>query len=248
MTFREELVAAARASQRPLDAGVIEACARHFDLLLRWNQTHNLTRIVAAPEAARKHYLDCLVPLMDARDGGLVPASFVDVGSGAGFPGLLACLVWPDARATLVEPAQKRASFLMLAAQAMGAKVTIISSVDETPRAKGRTARAKTMASSGESDEITKDAAADSAGLGAAVVLSRATFSPGKRSELVRAAGDGIAVWGHHHDAATWQGEVATWGAWHAAELAYLVDGLEPRSLLWATRGGFHVKHTSSIP
>lgn len=201
----------------------MEACARHFDLLLRWNQTHNLTRIVAAAEASRKHYLDCLAPLMKARDAGLEPAAFVDVGSGAGFPGLLACLVWPDAHATLVEPAQKRASFLMLAAQAMGVRVRVVASVDG--------------ASPVRDMHETKPS----------VVLSRATFSPGKRAELVPAAGDGIAVWGHHHDAATWKIEVATWGDWRAAELAYVVDGLEPRCLLWATRGGFHVKHSLSI-
>lgn len=221
MTFRDELISAARASKRPLEATVVEACARHFDLLLRWNQTHNLTRIVAAPEAARKHYLDCLVPLLDARDAGLEPAAFVDVGSGAGFPGLLACLVWPHAQATLVEPAQKRASFLMLAAQAMGAKVQVV-------------AAAATAAPANEASQPV-------------VVLSRATFSPGKRSELARAAGDGIAVWGHHHDASTWNREVATWGDWRAVELPYSVEGLEPRCLLWAVRGEFHVKHSLPI-
>lgn len=268
MTFRDELIAAARGSKRPLEERVVEACARHFDLLLRWNQTHNLTRIVAAPEAARKHYLDCLVPLLDLRDGGLQPRAFVDVGSGAGFPGLLACLAWPEAQATLVEPAQKRASFLMLAAQSMGAKVSVVSSVNASPLpALGASTGANGGASAGAAAGTAAVAAA-SAGAGAVapsvpagasktgaavganlptVVLSRATFSAGKRGELVRAAGDGIAVWGHHHDAITWKNEVSTWGDWQVAELAYAVDGLEPRSLLWATRGGFHVKHAIPI-
>jgi 16S rRNA G527 N7-methylase RsmG len=230
MTFREELSAAARASRRPLDAATLEACARHFDLLLRWNQTHNLTRIVAAPEAARKHYLDCLVPLLDARDAGLLPAAFVDVGSGAGFPGLLGCVCWPGAQATLVEPAQKRASFLMLAAQAMGARMTVVSSAAGAAAAAGPQSRTNAAQSAPR------------------VVLSRATFSPGKRSELTLAGGDAIAVWGHAHDSATWKSEVATWGGWQVGQQPYAVDGLEPRVLLWAWRGEFHVKHLHPIP
>ncbi len=241
MTFRDELLAAAFASKRPLDPSIVEACARHFDLLLRWNQTHNLTRIVAPPEAARKHYLDCLVPLLDARDRGLEPATFVDVGSGAGFPGLLACLIWPQAPATLVEPAQKRASFLMLAAQVMGARVTVVGSVDATPASalEGTAGRPLHPAASGRAPLGTR-------GQGS-MVFSRATFSPGKRHELARAGGDAIALWGHAHDAVTWQSEVATWGDWQVSEQPYAVDGLEPRCLLWATRGEFHVKHAQPI-
>lgn len=243
MTFRDELRAAALASKRPLEPPVIEACARHFDLLLRWNQTHNLTRIVAPPEAARKHYLDCLVPLLDARDSGLEPAAFVDVGSGAGFPGLLACLVWPEATATLVEPAQKRASFLMLAARMMGARVTVVASVDATASA------LKATSTSGGPPH----SAAGRVPLGTMgqesveVVFSRATFSPGKRRELVRAAGDAIALWGHAHDASTWRSEVATWGDWQVSEQSYAIDGLEARCLLWATHGEFHVKRAQVI-
>lgn len=241
MTFRDELRAAALASKRPLEPPLIEACARHFDLLLRWNQTHNLTRIVAPPEAARKHYLDCLVPLLDARDSGLEPATFVDVGSGAGFPGLLACMVWPEATATLVEPAQKRASFLMLAAQMMGAKATVLGSVNATQSALKATATSGTQHTAAGVPLATR-------GQGSVeVVFSRATFSPGKRHELVRAAGDAIALWGHPHDASTWRSEVATWGDWQVSEQSYRVDGLEARCLLWATRGEFHVKHAQPI-
>ncbi len=115
MSFRGVL------SDAGLAAPLVEACAVHFALLLRWNRTHNLTRITDPDEAARRHYLDCLVPLL-AWDA---PASFADVGAGAGFPGLLAALAWPAAAATLVEPAAKRASFLRLAATEMGVAVEV---------------------------------------------------------------------------------------------------------------------------
>ena len=103
--------AAGRSSGVALSRRVLDACAAHFDLMLAWNRTHNLTRITDPAAAARRHYLDCLVPLL-AWDA---PASFLDLGSGAGFPGILAALAWPQAAAALAEVAHKRQSFLRLA-------------------------------------------------------------------------------------------------------------------------------------
>jgi hypothetical protein len=202
---------------------LLEACAAHYALLLQWNRTHNLTRITAPEEAARKHYLDCLVPLL----GQPPPPAFVDVGAGAGFPGLMAALLWPRARAVLIEPAKKRASFLTLAAAAMGVEVEV-----RPPPVVGSTVGSKALAAAPL----------------APLVLSRATFSPGQRHILTSyAAVRGeeqaaeeqacIAVWGHPHDAATWENEVATWGGWRATFRGYAVDGLEPRALLVAQRG-----------
>ena len=110
------------ASGASIASALLDASAVHYELLVRWNRTHNLTRITDAPDAARRHYLDCLLPLqlLDR------PASLADIGSGAGFPGLLAAATWPDAETTLVEPAQKRASFLRVAAAAMGLRVRVV--------------------------------------------------------------------------------------------------------------------------
>lgn len=234
MTFRAELATAAERSHVRLEESTIAACEAHFELLVKWNQTHNLTRIVDPAEAARKHYLDCLVPLLGARDRGVSPVRFVDVGSGAGFPGLLACLVWPTAEAILVEPAQKRASFLTVAARAMGRAVSVRSTATEV---------AAMPIDGTESLPGSREPSCH-----AVVVLSRATFSAGKRGELRTCVAEegsaaGIAVWGHANDVATWRTEVVTWKTWGPAEQPYVVDGLEPRSLLWATRGEFHVKH-----
>jgi 16S rRNA G527 N7-methylase RsmG len=85
-----------------------------------------LDRLADAEDAALKHYLDCAIPLLHAsREGALEageapPVAFADIGAGGGFPGLVAALVWPTAKATLVEPARKRQSFLQVAASAMG--------------------------------------------------------------------------------------------------------------------------------
>lgn len=194
-----ELRAAAEASGVHVPPRLVEACEAHFGLLVTWNKTHNLTRITAPRDAARAHYLDSLAPLL----GRPAPRHVVDVGSGAGFPGLLAALAWPQARVTLVEPASKRASFLTLAAAAMG---------------------------------VTVDVVAPGAGVRGDCVLSRATFPPGARRELLGSAepGGAIGVWGHSHDAATWATEVATWGAVVEPAWPYAVDELGPRCVLQA--------------
>lgn len=99
-----------------LAAGAIAAFCAHFALVLKWNATHNLTRVTDPEDAAVRHYLDCALPLL----GRPAPTRFCDIGSGAGYPGLVAAVLWPEAEAILVEPARKRASFLQVAAGALG--------------------------------------------------------------------------------------------------------------------------------
>jgi len=122
MSQPHALSEALRATGVPLPPAVLSAFEAHYDLLVTWNRTHNLTRITAPEAAATRHYLDCWMPLVSCLK---VPGAFIDVGSGAGFPGLMAALAWPNAEATLIEPAQKRVSFLLQAAQAMGVKVKV---------------------------------------------------------------------------------------------------------------------------
>jgi 16S rRNA (guanine527-N7)-methyltransferase len=101
-----------------LPPSLVDRCAQHFASLSRWNRTHNLTRITSPHDAALRHYLDCALPVLGLASP---PAdSFIDVGSGAGFPGLVVALARPGVAATLVEPAQKRASFLRVVAGELG--------------------------------------------------------------------------------------------------------------------------------
>ena len=121
MMMREESFAArlrAKAAEEGLELDRSQALAlgRHYEEMVRYNRVHNLTRIVGAEDAIERHYLDSLrglaqlgTPRADAR--------VVDVGSGAGFPGVVAASVWPKARVTLVEPTRKRATFLRVMAQ-----------------------------------------------------------------------------------------------------------------------------------
>jgi 16S rRNA (guanine527-N7)-methyltransferase len=101
-----------------LSAGELAAYRAHLDLLLEHNERAALTSITGPAEIAIKHYLDSLTCLL-VRDIG--PGERVaDVGSGAGFPGIVLAIARPHAHYLLVEAKQKRAVFLGLATEALG--------------------------------------------------------------------------------------------------------------------------------
>jgi len=77
------------------------------ELLLEWNKIHNLTG-AKTPLEVKKNIEDSLFPLTFID----TPSSILDVGTGAGFPGLLLAIAYPNARTALCEPRKKRASFL----------------------------------------------------------------------------------------------------------------------------------------
>jgi 16S rRNA (guanine527-N7)-methyltransferase len=90
----------------------------HFELLLAHNERAALTSLSDPGDIAVRHYLDSLTCLL-ARDIG--PGERVaDVGSGAGFPGIVLAVARPDASYQLIESTRKRAAFLRTAVQALG--------------------------------------------------------------------------------------------------------------------------------
>ena len=85
--------------------------ATHFLLLQKWNRMHNLTRVCTLQQAIVKHYIDSLCPLIKLQP----PQEMLDVGSGAGFPGLIAAVLWPQASVRLLDSCRKKCSFLQTA-------------------------------------------------------------------------------------------------------------------------------------
>jgi 16S rRNA (guanine527-N7)-methyltransferase len=82
----------------------------YLSQLLTWNQKTNLTSITDPHEVISKHFVDSLTALNAYRFP--VEGVVVDVGSGAGFPGIPLKIVRNDLRVVLVEPSLKKCSFL----------------------------------------------------------------------------------------------------------------------------------------
>ena len=82
----------------------------YLALLQKWNRTYNLTAVREPSKMVAQHLLDCLAvaPHVTAR-------TIVDVGSGAGLPGIPLALALPQASVTLLESSHKKAAFLQQA-------------------------------------------------------------------------------------------------------------------------------------
>ena len=80
----------------------------YLDLLVKWNQKINLTSEKSSQDILLRHIFDSLqyAPFISSQD------EIVDIGSGAGFPGIPLKIIYPELVATLVESQRKRCSFL----------------------------------------------------------------------------------------------------------------------------------------
>ena len=117
MTFFEELNQLLPADLPNRDR-VAALSAQHLDLIVEANQVLNLTRILGVREAAIKHVLDSVMPWRLFSGAAVV----VDVGTGAGLPGIPLALVLPDTRFMLLESVQKKTRFVEFAIATLGIK------------------------------------------------------------------------------------------------------------------------------
>lgn len=95
-----------------------EILSRYCDCLLEQNQVMNLTAITQPEQVADLHMLDCAALLTVAN---LVGKRVIDVGTGAGFPGLVLKIVAPNIQLTLLDSLQKRVNWLEEIAPKLGA-------------------------------------------------------------------------------------------------------------------------------
>ncbi|HIQ72416.1 MAG TPA: 16S rRNA (guanine(527)-N(7))-methyltransferase RsmG [Candidatus Onthenecus intestinigallinarum] len=99
------------------DGVTLDRLARYHALLTEWNARIDLTAVLEPEEMVDRHYLDSAAPLAL----GLIPqgARVIDVGTGAGLPGIPLCILRPDLRVTLLDAQRKRVTFLQAAIEAL---------------------------------------------------------------------------------------------------------------------------------
>ena len=100
-----------------LDSDVVTKLEEFASLLHEWNQIHNLTGAKTL-KAIYGNIVDSLYPLTFITR----PTRLLDVGTGAGFPGLVLAIAMPLSTVVLAEPLRKRVSFLKYAAMDLGLK------------------------------------------------------------------------------------------------------------------------------
>ncbi|MCL1905689.1 MAG: 16S rRNA (guanine(527)-N(7))-methyltransferase RsmG [Clostridiales bacterium] len=119
--FADTLLSGLFALGLEIEASIPSALEAHWRLVADHAKRFNLTAIRDEREAALKHYLDCLLLLPLAREvleknriQGSASVLAADIGSGAGFPGLVLALAWPESSWLLLEATGKKCDFLRL--------------------------------------------------------------------------------------------------------------------------------------
>lgn len=132
MTY-QEMLEELKKNNIELDENLIEKFDKYLHLLIEWNAKFNLTSIKEENEIIEKHFYDCLL----ASDPSLLRnnLSVMDLGSGAGFPGLVWAIAYPESSFTLIEATKKKCTFLEEAAKVLDLKnVKVLNArVEELP-------------------------------------------------------------------------------------------------------------------
>lgn len=107
-----------------LDDEASDRFETYYHMLVEGNTRMNLTTVLQPDEAVDRHYLDCIAPAAL----GLIPqnAKLVDVGTGAGFPGVPLLIARPDIKLTLVDSLNKRLGFITEVLEKLGLSASIV--------------------------------------------------------------------------------------------------------------------------
>lgn len=108
MTY-EEMKATFEGTQAIVTDELIASLRIYAALLSEWNQKMNLTAIVEEPMVVEKHFTDSL---LIAKEDSFAGKKIADIGSGAGFPGVVLALAFPTCHVTLIDSTKKKFLFL----------------------------------------------------------------------------------------------------------------------------------------
>lgn len=122
--MEQHMIKLAEENGLPLSTQQAAAFQTYMELLLEWNEKMNLTAITEPQQVVEKHFLDSLLLLKAVE----IPqnAKVIDVGTGAGFPGIPLLIYRPDIRLTLLDSLQKRLNFLQAVCDALGLSAELI--------------------------------------------------------------------------------------------------------------------------
>ena len=127
MKFYDLMCKAAQDVGLELSEEKYEQFIKYMRLLQEWNEKINLTAITEDEEIIKKHFIDCIKAFK--RDEFKKADTLIDVGTGAGFPGLPIAIMREDLNVTLLDSLNKRINFLNTVVSQLGLKnVTTIHS------------------------------------------------------------------------------------------------------------------------
>lgn len=90
----------------------IDQFLKYYDVLIEWNSFMNLTAITDFESVLKKHFIDSLSIIKAIPDISQISYSMIDVGTGAGFPGIPLKIAFPNLKIILLDSLQKRVQFL----------------------------------------------------------------------------------------------------------------------------------------
>ncbi|HEV7577867.1 MAG TPA: 16S rRNA (guanine(527)-N(7))-methyltransferase RsmG [Caldimonas sp.] len=113
----------------PLPGPQVDRFVAYVRLIERWNATYNLTAVRNPRDMVAQHILDCLAATaaLLRRRGAVTGERLLDVGSGAGLPGLVIAAMAPEHEIVCIDSVGKKAAFITQAAGVLGLKnVTVL--------------------------------------------------------------------------------------------------------------------------
>lgn len=192
--LRTMLIRSAEAMGLPLSAREVDLLMGYLELIRKWNKVYNLTAVREPADMLSHHLLDSLAVVVPLRgqlarrqQGGDAPIRLLDVGSGAGLPGVVIAVCCPEVAVTCVDTVAKKAAFIQQVAAAL-----------RLPNLRGLHARVERL--EGPFDVISSRAFA---ALGDFVTWSRVALAPGgvwlamkgkHPTEEIATLPDGVAV------------------------------------------------------